>query len=36
MTEIVKNVWEQIEKRNILKDVQISKVRPQTVLECFT
>ena len=35
MTGIVENVWEQIEKRNILKD-HIVKVRAQTVLKLFT
>ena len=33
MIEIVENVWEQIEKHNIIKGDQISKVRAQTALK---
>ena len=36
MIAIVKNVWQQIEKHNILKDDQISKVRAETALRLFT
>ena len=36
MIAIVENVWEQIEKRNILKDDHISKIRAQTALKSFT
>ena len=35
MIAIVKNVWEQIEKHNILKDDHISKVRAQTLKSFF-
>ena len=33
---IVENVWEEIDKHNILKDDHISKVRAQTALKSFT
>ena len=36
MIAIVENVWEQIEKHNILKDDHISKIRAQTALKSFT
>ena len=36
MIAIVKNVWQQIEKHNILKDDHISKVRAETALRLFT
>ena len=36
MIAIAGNVWEQIEKHNILKSNPISKVRAQTVLKLFT
>ena len=35
MIAIAKNVWEQIQKHNILKDNHISKVRAQTALKLF-
>ena len=36
MIAIVENVWEQIQKHNILKDDHISKVRAETALRLFT
>ena len=36
MIAIFENVWEQIEKHNILKYDHISKVRVKTVLKLFT
>ena len=35
MITIAENVWEQIQKHNILKDNHISKVRAQTALKSF-
>ena len=36
MIAIDENLWEQIEKHNILKDNHISKVRAQAALKSFT
>ena len=36
MIAIVENVWEQIDKHNLVKDDHISKIRAQTALKSFT
>ena len=36
MIATVENIWEQIDKHNILKDDHNSKVRAQTALKLFT